>query len=300
MDAPRLVRLFNWRLRGKRPTHLDQFSERILELCTTFKPNWLVAAGTAPLTANALLRIRQLEIRRVNYLTDDPWNPAHLAPWFLDALPQYDTIWSTRCANLTDLRRAGCSDVRYLPFAYDPELHFPVSPAGAETEYQSNIDILFVGGADRDRVAYIGALIRSGLRAQLYGDYWERFAETREHTGGHAEPLLVRQAASRARVSVCLVRRANRDGHVMRSFEIPAMRGCMLTEDTTEHRAIFGDEGRAVVYFRSIPEMIEKARWLLDHPEERERLANAAHQLITGGKHTYRDRLVTMLELVGG
>ena len=94
-----------------------------------------------------------------------------------------------------------------------------------------------------------------------------------------------------------LVRRANRDGHVMRSFEIPAIGTCMLTEYTEEHAAIFGEDGKNVVYFRTLEGMVSRLRWLLEHDDERQRLAGAAHQLIVGGKNTYRDRLETMLEV---
>jgi spore maturation protein CgeB len=71
----------------------------------------------------------------------------------------------------------------------------------------------------------------------------------------------------------------------------------MLAEWTQEHEEILGAEGLAVLYFRSIGEMLEKARWLRDHLDERQRLARAAYQLITGGGHTYRDRLRTILDL---
>jgi spore maturation protein CgeB len=81
----------------------------------------------------------------------------------------------------------------------------------------------------------------------------------------------------------------------MRTFEVPAIGSCMLTEDTQEHREIFGKEGEAVLYFNTISEMLEKTRWLLNHDRERQRLAKSVHQLITQGSHTYRDRLKTIL-----
>ena len=76
---------------------------------------------------------------------------------------------------------------------------------------------------------------------------------------------------------------------------MPAIGGCMLTEDTVEHREIFGEDGQAVVYFQTQDEMVEKLRWLLSHDDERHRLADTAHRLITSGKHTYSDRLEAML-----
>jgi spore maturation protein CgeB len=70
----------------------------------------------------------------------------------------------------------------------------------------------------------------------------------------------------------------------------------MLAEDTAEHREIFGDEGQAVIYFRTLEEMQTKLRWLLAHDEERQRLARAVHCLIVHGRNTYADRLTEMLQ----
>jgi spore maturation protein CgeB len=83
----------------------------------------------------------------------------------------------------------------------------------------------------------------------------------------------------------------------MRSFEIPAMRGCMLTQDTPTHRALFGEEGEAVRYFGSVDEMVIKAREMVNATAEREILAGEAHRRIVQGGHTYSDRLTEMLAL---
>ena len=81
----------------------------------------------------------------------------------------------------------------------------------------------------------------------------------------------------------------------MRTFEIAATGTCLLAEETEEHHAIFGDEGQAVMYFRTTHEMVTKLRWLLAHDDERRRLARAAHHLIVRGRNTYADRLTEML-----
>ena len=293
--GPPWLARFNWRVLGRRPTGLRAFSARVVQACRDFQPQWLVATGIAPLDKPALEEIGRLGVLRLNYLTDDPWNPTHRAPWFLDSLALYDAIFSPRGANLDDLERAGCPRVRYLPFAYAPEVHFPeAAPIAQESQVP---DIAFVGGGDQDRIPYVKALIDSGESVGLFGGYWERFRETRRCARGHASLAAVRWITGNAGVSLCLVRRANRDGHVMRSFEIPAMRGCMLAEDTDEHRAFFGADDQAVLYFRTPAEMVDKARWLLARPGERLRLADACHSLIRGGANTYADRLSAMLQL---
>ncbi|MGA2590651.1 MAG: glycosyltransferase [Bryobacteraceae bacterium] len=294
--SPAWTRRIAWRLLGHRPPRLASFSGDLVRLCEKLRPPCLLATGFAPINRRALEAIGRMGINRLNYLTDDPWNPAFRAGWFFEALPMYDTVFSARRANMVDLERLGCRDVRYLPFGFDPKLCYP-QPADAGESSRLAADFLFVGGADRDRVPFIAALAVAGFSIALYGDLWERFPETRPHYRGYADPQTLRKATAAAKIALCLVRRANRDGHVMRSFEIPAIGACMLVEDTEEHREIFGTDGESVVYFRSIPEMIEKARWLLDRPAERQRLAAAAHARVVAGRHTYQDRLAAMLGL---
>jgi len=295
-EGPRWLARLNWHLRGHRPARLRSFSNHVVEACRDFEASWLLAAGIAPIDEEALMSIGELGVRRLNYLTDDPWNPALRGAWFLRALPHYDSVFSPRRSNLGELRTHGCSRGSYLPFAYAPSQHYDERPR-VEEEAKLASDVIFVGGADRDRLPLVTALISAGLRVALYGGYWNQYTETRRHDRGHADPQTLRKATHAAKIALCLVRRANRDGHVMRSFEIPAIGACMLVEYTEEHSEIFGPDGESVVYFRSIPEMVDKAHWLLDRPDERQRLAAATHLRIVNGSHTYRDRLAAMLGL---
>ena len=153
----------------------------------------------------------------------------------------------------------------------------------------------FAGGADPDRIASIGVLTRRGFRVALYGGYWQRYGETRTQGRGHADPQTLRKAIAGAKVALGLVRRANRDGHSMRTFEVAAMGGCMLAEDTDEHRQILGEDGEAAVYFRSPAEMIERLQWLLAAEDERQRLKVTIQARITSQPNTYQDRLEAML-----
>jgi spore maturation protein CgeB len=293
--GPSIMRRICWRFAGRRPGRLGGFSRRVVGMCARYAPEVVLTTGLAPLTASALSRIGSLGIYRINYLTDDPWNPTQRAPWFLRALKEYDEVLSTRRANLADLGTLGCKRVGYLPFGFAPDLYFPeyLSP---ERHGELEADIMFAGGADTDRLPYITALAAAGFNVGLYGAYWERFAETRSLTRGFQSPIVVRAAIAAAKVVLCLVRRANRDGTCMRTFEVPAVGACMLVEKTGEHLDLFGPEGQAVLYFDTIPEMLEKTRWLLANKTERDRLREAARRVIAGGKHTYRDRLTAIMQ----
>jgi spore maturation protein CgeB len=266
-------------------------------MCEQWRPNVLLTTGLAPVNVDALKRIRDLGVRRCNYLTDDPWNRVHRSRWFFHALTEYDFIFTPRGSNINDLHRATDARIRYLPFAYDPDLFYPIELTPVE-RVTFDSDVVFAGGADRERVPYLAALGHAGMNVAVYGGYWERFPETRSMARGPIGVELLRKAIAGARIALCLVRRANRDGHAMRTFEIPAVRACMLVEQTEEHVALFGPEGDAVMYFSTVSEMLERAAWLLSRPEERLRMAEAAHRLIVERGHTYHDRLKTILEAV--
>ncbi|MBW4646740.1 MAG: glycosyltransferase [Goleter apudmare HA4340-LM2] len=296
--SPRWLQRINWHLRGKYPSQLKNFSQKVIQTCQTTKPDLLLATGIAPINQQALLQIGRMGIKTTNFLTDDPWNPAHYAPWFLQALPHYDVVFSPRRANIDQLIQVSGFQVHYLPFGFDPELFYSPVPIKPE-QLDYSCDVIFAGGADSDRVDYISALIESGIDVKLYGGYWEQYPQTKAYACGIADIATLRQAIASAKIALCLVRKANRDGNCMRTFEVPAIGACMLTEDTEEHREIFGAEGKAVIYFKTIPEMLEKAQCLLNHDTERQRLADNAHTLITQGKHTYKDRLEKILSLTG-
>ena len=288
----RISRSLSWRLNDKRPLRLKDFMDNVLRVCEDARPETVITTGTAPLTAAALQALRRQGIICINYSTDDPWNPTQTANWFLRALPHYDLILTTRRTNASDFRRIGCGEVRYLPFGYDEWLFRP----SARPFEGPAPDVLFVGGADHDRVAFMTDFLPAGPRVALVGEYWERYPTMRHHALGHHNVEAVCALTVAAKVNLCLVRRANRDGHVMRSFEIAALGGCMLAEDTTEHREIFGPDRETVVYFRSAREAAERTRLLLADPAERARLSAAVRARISHGAHTYRDRLVSILE----
>lgn len=287
----------SWHLRGHRPARLLAFSRDVVAACRDVRAGCLLVTGIAPPSAAALREIGSLGTVRVNFLTDDPWNPAHRAAWFLRALAHYDHVFSPRTANIEDLRALHGPGVSYLPFAYAAAHHVPSPHSGANGAVPT-CDVVFVGGADGDRVGWVGTLVRAGFGLECYGGYWDRFPETRGCARGMAAPDRLAEVLHRGRVVLCLVRRANRDGHSMRTFESAAMGACMLVEDTEDHRRLFGPDGEAVRYFASREELVERAGWLVGHEAERSRLAATAQALVVGGNHRYRDRLTSMLDAV--
>jgi len=292
-SGPRLLRTLSWRLAGHRPPRLNRFSDHVVLSCSRQNPDVLIALGTASLTRAAVQKLTAAGTICMTFCSDDPFNKTQRADWHLAALPAYSLVFSPRRANIADIRGLGCVDVRYLPFGYDEALFGPCVAESATED----LDVLFVGGADQDRVEFMREFLHSGLRIGLVGGYWDRFPDTKPYALGFKTPKELCALSATAKVNLCLVRRANRDGHVMRSFEIAAVGGCMLAEDTDEHREIFGSEGETVLYFRTAGEASAKASWLLGNAQERARMAQAVRVGAGGPENTYRARLATMLSI---
>lgn len=298
-DGPAWRRRLAWRALGHRPPALRSFSRRVAETVRESGATIVLATGLAPVTRETLCALGRLGVRRANFLTDDPWNPAHRAPWFMRALPAYDVVFTPRQANVADLESLGGPRVHLVPFGYDPGVHRPADeppPDGSAFR----CDLMFAGGADADRLRMLTAFVEAGLDVALYGGYWDRHAGTRAHARGFLEPDGLRQAVAGARLCLGLVRRANRDDHSMRTFEVPAMGGCCLIERTPFHEALFGDDGEAVAYFDDVRGAVARARDLLTRPDDRARMAARARTIIVSGRHTYRDRLEAMLGVLEG
>ena len=290
----RVGRSFYWHLRSKRPARLMQFGAQVLDICARTPPRIVLTTGNAPLDRSHIEVLRGRGIRVINYSTDDPWNPTLRAPWFLSALSSYDAVFTPRRANVDDFRNCGVRAVHYLAFGYDPDVHRPW-PDNKTPAVPS--DVLFVGGCDADRIPLIDALIDAGLDVALFGGYWDRHSKTRRYWRGMADQDTIRSTSAAARISLCLVRRANRDGHVMRSFEAAAIGGCILVEDTADHRELFGPENLAVRYFKSIAELVQQAKILVADAELRRRLSIELQKTFAAGGHTYANRLAEILRL---
>jgi spore maturation protein CgeB len=290
-----VVQKLLWWGGGRRPQHLRALSAVVVEAARRQRPSVLIATGLAPLDAAALVALQRMRIRLGCFLTDDPANPAHASRWFDQALPAYYRVFTPRPWTGAELRAKGARDVVALRFGFDPALCHPGDPV----EPEGAADVLFVGTGDPDRVQPLSVLRDAGHAIALYGRYYDRWPSTRGMSRGEAGPDEIRRQTAAARVSLCLVRKANRDGHVMRTLEMAACGACMLVEDTPDHREIFGRDGECVRYFDGVPAMLSVLGDLLGDRAQRMRLRRDVLARIGAGGHSWADRLRRMLEELG-
>lgn len=280
-----------YRLADRRSWEWWGFQRKLIALIEQHKPRLVLVTGILPLAPQVFQAIRASGGWIVNYLTDDPWNPIHRRRCFLRNLKDYDHIFSTKEALRQRLEAAGTLSTSWLPFAYDPELHHPIDFTDPEAA-----DVLFVGTGAAERLPWLEALADlPGLRRRIHGNSWEGLSTP----GWEKGPAVVGEdycrAMGSARVVLGLLRQANGDLSTDRSYEIGAIGGCGLYQETSEHRTLletYPDAG----FFKDPGELRARVQALLSDPDLQHQLRQAGAKALRRPEHTYGARLQTILE----
>ncbi|MGH7934159.1 MAG: CgeB family protein [Candidatus Binataceae bacterium] len=286
------------RIIGRRPPHCSALNREFTERAINFRPDLvLIGKGQylAPRTLGALKRATGAVM--VNWATDDPFNPMNSSAGVRASIPIYDLYACTKHAIMTDVKAHGCSEAIYVRFGYKTGVHFPEAAASAEEARRFECDVAFIGGADADRAPIFEALVRAlpALRLNLYGGYWERYPALKPYARGIVAGREYRLALAGAAIAINLVRRSNRDDHVMRTFELPACGAFVLAERTSTHEELFA-QGREAAFFSDAAELIEEVRRYLADADGRRRIAEAGRCKVLTGHHTYADRLLQIVD----
>jgi glycosyltransferase involved in cell wall biosynthesis len=273
---------------NRQPLDLERFSQSLRMHCMEHGVRLLICTGIFPMRASVAEQLRDAGVKIVNFLTDDPWNPGFSNRYFLPGLAFHHTVFTPRHANFAQLQQAGAPRVEYLPFGYDERFFHP-----DPTQQEGALDLLFVGGCDADRAQLLKPIAQAHLNLALYGGFWDRYPHFRPYAQGLTDPQTLFAQTLAAKVCLILVRRANRDGHVMRSFEAAACGGCLLVEHTADHEEIFGADGESVRYFWRDDEILPKLKELLSDAPLRARLRQAVLGRMQG--QSYQARVERML-----
>ena len=280
-----------YRLADRRSWEWWGFQRQLIALIEQHKPRLVLVTGILPLAPQVFQAIRASGGRIVNYLTDDPWNPIHRRRCFLRNLKDYDHLFSTKEALRQRLEAAGTPSTSWLPFAYDPELHHPIDVTDPEAA-----DVLFVGTGAAERLPWLEVLADlPGVRRRIHGNSWEGLSTP----GWEKGPAVVGgdycRAISSARIVLGLLRQANGDLSTDRSYEIGAIGGCGLYQDTNEHRTLlenYPDAG----FFKDPSELRARVQTLLSNMELQQQLRQAGAVALRKEEETYGARLRTILD----
>jgi spore maturation protein CgeB len=258
---------------GPEPERRRANSERLLELFADLKvegktPQVLIAQTWAGYVDPKVLgRIRdKYSAYIVNIGMDDRhqyWGRKVDGEWWgtRGLIPYIDLALTAAPECVEWYRKEGCPAL-FFPEASDPDIFYPMP------ELPKIHDVSFIGGRYGIREKIVDSLRRAGIRVTAYGSGWE---------GGRLETNEVPRLFAQSKIVLGI----GTIGHCedfyalkMRDFDGPMSGSLYLTHDNPDVRLLYmvGDE---IVTYRSIEDCIDKAKWLLSHDEERERIAMA-------------------------
>ena len=191
---------------------------------------------------------------------------------------------------------AGLPSVHYLPEACNPRIHRTVK-LRAEEKARYKADVMTYGSLYYYRQSILTALNEFDLKVWGAKPDWlvDRLPGRYMGRGIFEEEKC--KAVHAARIALNTLHYGEVRSLNARAFEIAGIGGFQLMS----HSSIVNDHfviGEEIETFTSRRELVEKVRYYIEKPEERGSIA-AAGQRRAHADHTFRQRLLTLLELSG-
>ena len=195
-------------------------------------------------------------------------------------LPLFDLYFTTNIQDYEILsgRKKPHTELTFL--GYDHR-RFDNSPLPVKFRKQWENGLLFVGHHEPRTEDSILALVEAGLPVTVYGTGWERAKEqSRLHGYVKFRTLNDKEysyALKGTKIGLCFVSELNGNQTAGRSFEIPACGTFLLAMRTERHMRCYV-EGKEAEFFGSDQELVQKARYYLEHGDQRKEIARLGHQ----------------------
>jgi acetyltransferase-like isoleucine patch superfamily enzyme/SAM-dependent methyltransferase len=184
-------------------------------------------------------------------------------PWITEsvlALFRRFTLWDYSLLNCEQLQKMGCRHVQHVPLGYMPQLT-RIEPLAEEAQ---DIDVLFYGSLNEKRAAVLEALRDQGLNVvELFGEY-----------GAERDRVI-----ARAKVVLNIHAYEAQIFEIVRVSYLLANHKFVLSESSPndpEAKSLNGG-----VAFADYNQIVETCLEFLQHPQARQRIAEAGFQLIT-------------------
>lgn len=266
-----------------RRTWACDLNYQIVEAAKNFGSRFVFFVGAVWILPATLTALRDLNIRTAIFNPDNPLRPHYNSrPETLLTFREVDLylIWSRSLAE--KLSSDGAAKAKFLPLAWDESLH-PYMFS------QSDVDdrAVFIGGWDKDREIFLNKIAQQ-IPLSIFGpDYWgKRTNPTSFSRRNWQNKMLIGRdlacVTSRSAISISFLRSQHYidgrpDAVIMRTFEIPGSGGFILSTRSDTASSIF-QEGLEAVYFSTVEEFIDKAKYYLKNPQQRFAIQQRAHK----------------------
>ena len=271
-------------------------NEKFLKCVKFTNPDLLFIVKGSFIFPETLKKIKEKEnIVLFNFNPDNPFNKNRGASNNLirKSMPYYDIYFIWGKFLIPELLKAGAKKVEYLPFACDTELHYPVLVNQEEKRFYTS-DVAFIGSWDKEREEFLLNLVDYNLA--IWGNGWEKLNWNSPLRKKWKKKDVIGEEFSKvcnaSKIVLNHIRKQNGDSHNMRTFEVPACGGFVLTKKTTEQLDFFED-GKEITCYEDMDDLKKEINFYLENEELRKKIAiNGNKKALT---HTYNERVRSLL-----
>lgn len=227
------------------------------------------------------IKEKQPSVKIVNYSPDEMALRHNQSQQYLESLPYYDHIVTTKSYIIDELKDMGAKDVIFVNNAFERKFHHKYEMT--EEDYSRlGADVGFVGTYEKARCDSMLYLADHGVKVTVwgYGKQWLKYKDYSPNFILHEGGLFSEdysKSFQAVKISLCFLKKMNFDQQTQRTMEIPACGGFMMAERTDEHLALF-EENKEAVFWSSNEELLDKCKYYLAHEEVRKTIAEAGYK----------------------
>ncbi|MCA0396372.1 MAG: glycosyltransferase [Bacteroidetes bacterium] len=279
---------------------LNGINSSFLQFVEEFKPDVVWVFKGMEISPKTLSFLHEREVFLVNYNPDNPFLFTGRGSGnrnITASIPYYDLFFTYDALIAERLKKEFGKSVEILPFGYELE----EADFESAKEKDEAIKLCFLGNPDKYRAAFILQLAEkiksSGGQVVVVGNHWNTFipdnSEIQVHPPVYGSAFW--STLRRYRVQLNIMRPHNLYSHNMRSFEIPAVGGIMLTPQTDDHARYF-ENGESAFFYKDLNEAAEKALYLLNMPVDDANLVRTkARGVSLANGYSYKERALQAL-----
>ena len=277
---------------------LQVVSQAVLAKAEVFEPDLVLCMAQAPLTHQALKRLRKDNVATAMWFVEDH----RLFTYWKAFAPYYDYFAVIQKEPLlAELDELGVAAL-YLPLAALPSLHGP-KELSALDQRRYGADISFMGAGYPNRREAFRQLAH--LDFKIWGTEWDNeyaLAPLVQQGGARISPEEAVKIYNASKINLNLHSSVNPKTLVTggdfvnpRTFELAACRAFQLVDERSLLPELFAADELAT--FRSMGELKDKIDYYLSHEEERLALAEKSRSRALRD-HTYQQRMAALLDFI--
>jgi hypothetical protein len=282
---------------------IAKINRDILRSVRASKPEVVFFDKPIHFTPQTIDAIKQTGALTVCYNQDNPFGPRKDPCWhqFFRVYRLFDLHCLFRNADVKRYTAAGLPFIKTM-FSFEPSMQYP--PPDEWSDAQRTREVSYIGSPHEERPDFLRALGQyHHIPLLIAGPRWEKYfpPELRALyvSDGFLGDAEYRTSIWKSKVNLGFISHQNEDDIGHKCIEIAACASFLLAVRSEGHAECF-EEDKEAVFFSSVEECADKARFYLPRPELRESMGRRARERAVKSGYDNDTQLARILNRLDG